>query len=46
MERPLRLIQGWKELLDTYAKERRATFAEWCTGVGIFDFRQLTRAGG
>jgi len=40
--RSLKLIQGWKELLDTYSKERRVTFAEWCMATGIFDLRQLT----
>jgi hypothetical protein len=41
IERPLKLIQGWRELLQTYTRERRSTFAEWCSQAGIFDFRQL-----
>jgi hypothetical protein len=44
LNRPLRLIQGWRELIQTYTSQRRTTFAEWCTEAGIFDFRQLTRS--
>lgn len=34
-------IHGGVELMQTYARQRRATFSEWCAERGIFDFRKL-----
>lgn len=31
---------GW-ELVRVYAQQRRATFPEWCSEMGIFNFQQL-----
>jgi hypothetical protein len=40
--RPLQQLRGGLDLIQAYARERRATFPEWCTTAGIFDWRQLT----
>ena len=32
------------ELMETYSRQRRATFPEWCAERGVFDLRQLLRA--
>jgi len=37
----LRLIPDAVQLIQEYAEEQRATFVEWCTESGVFDFRQL-----
>ncbi len=34
-------LQDGVGLIQTYAQERRATFAEWCQELGIFSFTQL-----
>lgn len=44
--RKLRLIPNALELIQEYAEEERATFAEWCMESGMFDFRQLLSEGG
>jgi len=28
-------------IIQAYAEEKRATFAEWCAEEGLFDFRQI-----
>jgi hypothetical protein len=40
--RPLEQVGDGIEVIRAYARERRATFTEWCTESGIFDFRQFT----
>jgi hypothetical protein len=39
--RSLEQLRGGLELIQAYAREKRATFPEWCTATGIFDWRQL-----
>lgn len=34
-------VHGGVDLMQTYARQRRATFQEWCAERGIFDFRKL-----
>ena len=41
LEKPLPMIVRGVEIIRTYAGERRATFAEWCSAKGVFDFRRL-----
>jgi len=42
--KPLPQVHEAVELMQTYARQRRATFAEWCAEQGIFDPRQLLQA--
>jgi hypothetical protein len=44
--RSLPQLRGGLELMQTYAAQRRATFPEWCSAIGVFDFRQLLVDGG
>lgn len=39
--KPLQMLRDGWGLIQTYAKERRATFVEWCAEEGLFDFRAL-----
>jgi len=41
IERPLKQISAGLQVFQAYARERRATFPEWCTQAGIFDLRRL-----
>ncbi len=42
--RKLPLLHNGIELIQTYARQRRATFGEWCVERGIFDPRNLIAA--
>jgi len=39
--KPLPMLKDGLGVIQAYAGERRATFAEWCAEEGIFDFRQI-----
>ncbi len=41
LEKPLPLLSRGLDLIQAYAGERRATFAEWCMEYGVFDLRRL-----
>ncbi len=41
----LRPIRDGLRIFQEYAGEERATFVEWCTALGMFDFKQLTSEG-
>lgn len=43
IEKPLSLLPRGVEIIQTYAGERRASFAEWCSAQGVFDLRKLLR---
>jgi hypothetical protein len=38
--KPLPMLHRGLEIIQTYASEKRATFAEWCMADGIFDLRR------
>jgi len=44
--RPVPQLRGARELMQTYTQQRRATFPEWCSEMGVFDFGQLLAPGG
>ncbi|MCJ7822047.1 MAG: YkgJ family cysteine cluster protein [Armatimonadetes bacterium] len=45
LEKDLSLIPDGLRLIQEYAGERRATFGEWCTALGMFDFQKLISEG-
>lgn len=42
LEHPLPLLPDGLAIVRAYAAQRRLTFPEWCTELGLFDLRQLT----
>ena len=43
LEKPLPLLRDGLGILQTYAREKRATFTQWCTQEGLFDLTRLER---
>ena len=39
--KPLPMLKDGLGVIQAYAEERRATFAEWCAEEGLYDFRQI-----
>lgn len=46
LEKSLPLLKDGLKVIQAYAEQKRATFAEWCVEEGLYDFRQALPENG